>query len=153
MLNKYNKYINIPGAWYANASWAPVAPGIPRPFSCSVTSCTIHVAAAILVILMEATLYLLVEESKKGKRKNIPCLVMCQLWPEARSQARPGQKNPGQAGPDLWPEMAFGLAWILSKPEPAAWAAAWKANSKIVGDVLKLSLNYYFWYCTVKNFF
>ena len=73
MLYKYNKYVNIPGAQYVNASQAPVAPGIPVPFSCPVTSCTIHVAAAVLVILMEAILYLLVEESKKGKRKNIPC--------------------------------------------------------------------------------
>ena len=47
-------------------------------------------------------------------------VVMCWLWPEARSQAKPGQKKPGQAGPNLWPETAFGLAWILSKLEPAA---------------------------------
>ena len=47
MLYKYNKYVNIPGAQDANASQAPVAPGIPGPFSCSVTSCTIHVTAAI----------------------------------------------------------------------------------------------------------
>ena len=65
MLYKYNKYVNIPGARDVNASRAPVAPGIPGPFSCPVTSCTIHVAAAVLVILMEAILYLLVEESKK----------------------------------------------------------------------------------------
>ena len=77
MLNKYNKYVNIPGAQDANASQAPVAPGIPRLFSHSVTSCTIHVAAAVLVILMEAILYLLVEESKKEKRKNIPCHHCC----------------------------------------------------------------------------
>ena len=51
-------------------------------------------------------------------------VVMCQLQPEARGQAKPSQKK---ARPDLWPEMAFGLAWILSKPEPAAWATAWKA--------------------------
>ena len=73
MLNKYNKYVNIPGAQDVNVSRAPVAPSIPGPFSCSVTSCTIHIAAAVLVILMEAILYLLVEESKKEKRKNIPC--------------------------------------------------------------------------------
>ena len=73
MLYKYNKYVNIPGARDANASRAPVAPGIPGPFSHSVTSCTIHIAAAVLVILMEAILYLLVEESKKEKRKNVPC--------------------------------------------------------------------------------
>ena len=30
MLNKYNKYINIPGARDANASRAPVAHGIPH---------------------------------------------------------------------------------------------------------------------------
>ena len=69
---------------------------------------------------------------------------MCRLRPEARGRAKPSQKKSGQAGPDLWPETAFGPAWILSKPEPAAWAAAWKASSKIVGDVLKLSFNYFF---------
>ena len=62
-------------------------------------------------------------------------LVMCQLWPEARGQARPSQKKPGQARPDLWPETAFGPTWILSKLELAAWATAWKAGSKVVGDV------------------
>ena len=36
------------------------------------------------------------------------------------------------------------LAWILSKPELVAWAAAWKAGSKIVGDVLNLSFNFFF---------
>ena len=72
MLYKYNKYINIPGARDANASQAPVAPGIPRPLSCSVTSCTIHVAAAVLVILTEAILYLLVEEVKKRREKRYP---------------------------------------------------------------------------------
>ena len=36
------------------------------------------------------------------------------------------------------------LAWILSKLELAAWAAAWKAGSKIVGDVLNLSFNFFF---------
>ena len=69
-------------------------------------------------------------------------LVMCWLQPEARGWAKPSQ-----ARPDLWPETAFGQAWILSKPEPAAW----KAGSKIVRDVLKLSFNYFFWYCTVKK--
>ena len=58
--------------------------------------------------------------------------------------AKLSQKKLGQAGPDLWPEMAFGLAWILSKLELAAWAVAWKAGSKIVGDVLKLSVNFFF---------
>ena len=67
-------------------------------------------------------------------------LVMCRLRPEARGRAKPSQKKPGQAGPDLWPETAFGPAWILSKPEPAAW----KAGSKIVGDVLNLSFNFFF---------
>ena len=61
-----------------------------------------------------------------------------------------GQK-PGQAGPDLWPETAFGLAWILSKPELAAWAVAWKPCSKTVRDILKLSFNFFFWFCTVEN--
>ena len=76
---------------------------------------------------------------------------MCRLRPEARSRAKPSQKKPGQAGPDLWPETAFGPAWILSKLEPAAWATAWKAGSKIVRDVLNLSFNFYFWYCTVEK--
>ena len=80
---------------------------------------------------------------------DLPLVVMCRLRPEARGRAKLSQKKPGQAGPDLWPETAFGPAWILSKPEPAAW----KASSKIVGDVLKLSFNYFFWYCTVKIFF
>ena len=52
------------------------------------------------------------------------CLVMCRLRPEARSQAKPSQKKLGQAGPDLWPETAFGPAWILGKPKPLAWAGA-----------------------------
>jgi hypothetical protein len=36
--------------------------------------------------------------------------VMCRLRPEARSQA----------GPDLWPEMAFGPAWdtVMDKQSP-----------------------------------
>ena len=76
MLNKYNKYVNIPGARDANVSRAPVAPCIPGPFSHSVTSCTIHVTAAVLVILMEAILYLLVEESKKEKRKMYPAAAI-----------------------------------------------------------------------------
>ena len=76
MLYKYNKYVNIPGARDVNASRAPVAPGIPRLFSCSVTSCTIHITAAVLVILMEAILYLLVEESKKEKRKMYPAAAI-----------------------------------------------------------------------------
>ena len=59
----------------------------------------------------------------------------------------------GQAGPDLWPETAFGLAWILSKPEPAAWAMAWNAGSKIVGDVLNLSFNFFFLVLYSWNFF
>ena len=44
-------------------------------------------------------------------------VVMCRLWPEARGQAKPSQKKLGQAGPDLWPEMAFGLVkrYALSK--------------------------------------
>ena len=72
---------------------------------------------------------------------------MCQLWHEAKGWAKPSQ-----ARPDLWPEMAFGPAWILSKLEPVAWAVAWKAGSKIVGDVLKLSFKSFFWYCTVEIF-
>ena len=51
-------------------------------------------------------------------------VVMCRLWPEARSRAKPGQKKPGQAGPDLWPEPAFGPAWDMKKPKPLAWAPA-----------------------------
>ena len=70
-------------------------------------------------------------------------LVMCRLRPEARGQAKLSQKKSGQARPDLWPETAFGLAWILSKLELAAWALAWKAGSKIVGDVLKLNFNFF----------
>ena len=62
-------------------------------------------------------------------------LVMCQLWPETRGQAKPSHAKPCQARPDLWPEMAFGSTWILSKLELAAWATAWKAGSKVVGDV------------------
>ena len=42
----------------------------------------------------------------------------------ARSRAKPGQKKPGQAGPDLWPETAFGPAWDIGKPKPLAWAPA-----------------------------
>jgi hypothetical protein len=51
-------------------------------------------------------------------------LVMCRLRPEGRSRAKPSQKKPGQAGPDLWPETAFGPAWTLGKPKPLAWAPA-----------------------------
>lgn len=44
---------------------------------------------------------------------------MCRLRPEARSQAKPGQKKPGQAGPEGWPEGGF---W----PGSAFWKAkAW----------------------------
>ena len=49
-------------------------------------------------------------------------VVMCRLRPEARSRAKPSQNKPGQAGPNLWPETAFGPAWILGKPKPLAWA-------------------------------
>ena len=49
---------------------------------------------------------------------------MCQLRPEARSQAKPSQKKPGQAGPDFWLEPAFGPAWDIEKPKPLAWAPA-----------------------------
>ena len=46
-------------------------------------------------------------------------LVMCWLWPEARSQAKPGQKKLGQAGPGGWPEGGF---W----PSSSVWKAqAW----------------------------
>ena len=69
---------------------------------------------------------------------------MCWLQPEARGWAKLSQKKLGQARPDLWPELAFGLAWILSKPEPVAWAMSWKAGSKIVRDVLNLSFNLFF---------
>ena len=37
-------------------------------------------------------------------------VVMCRLRPQARSQAKPGQKKPSQAQPDCWLETAFGLA-------------------------------------------
>ncbi len=37
-------------------------------------------------------------------------LVICRLRPEAQSQAKPGPKKPGQAGPKWWPERAFGPA-------------------------------------------
>ena len=47
-------------------------------------------------------------------------VVMCRLWPEARSRARPSQKKPGQAGPNVWPEPAFGPAWDMVKPKPLA---------------------------------
>ena len=65
--------------------------------------------------------------------------VLALAWGQRLCQAKPSQ-----AGPDLWPETAFGLAWILSKLELAAWATAWKAGSKIVRDVLKLRFNFFF---------
>jgi hypothetical protein len=43
-------------------------------------------------------------------------LVMCRLRPEARSPAKPGQKKPGQAGPNFlawlgfWPGLSFDKA-------------------------------------------
>jgi hypothetical protein len=37
-------------------------------------------------------------------------LVICRLRPEAKSRAKPSQNKPGQAGPKLWPELAFGPA-------------------------------------------
>ena len=46
----------------------------------------------------------------QGQLQWVSILVMCWLRPEARSQARPGQKKPGQAGFCAWPEVAFGLA-------------------------------------------
>jgi len=62
-------------------------------------------------------------------------LVMCRLRPEARGRAKPGQKKPGQAGPDLWPETAFGPACDFEKPEPAAWATAWNPWNQNFGTV------------------
>jgi hypothetical protein len=38
---------------------------------------------------------------------NLLLVVMCRLWPEARSQAKPGLT--------FWPETAFGLTWVLEK--------------------------------------
>ena len=54
------------------------------------------------------------------RKKTGSRVVMCRLWPEARSRAKPSQKKPGQAGPNLWPEPAFGPAWDLGKPKPLA---------------------------------
>jgi len=59
-----------------------------------------------------------------GRKEATWQLVMCRLRPEARSRAKPSQNKPGQAGPDLWPETAFGPAWILGKPKLLAWAPA-----------------------------
>ena len=55
---------------------------------------------------------------------NLYKLVIGRLRPEAKSRAKPGQKKPGQARPKLWPELAFGPAWVLEKPKPLAWAGA-----------------------------
>jgi hypothetical protein len=68
---------------------------------------------------VSATSQLLQEISRSAS-----ILVICWLRPEAKSQAKPGQKKPGQAGPKVWPELAFGLAWVLEKPKPLAWAGA-----------------------------
>ena len=62
-------------------------------------------------------------------------VVMCRLRPEARGWAKPSQKKPGQAGPKLWPETAFGLAWDLGKTKPFAWAPAfvpYKSNLNLL---------------------
>ena len=48
----------------------------------------------------------------------------CWLQPEARSQAKPGQKKLVQAEPCAWPEVAFSLACDFWKPKPLAWAPA-----------------------------
>ena len=48
------------------------------------------------------------------------CDVLAPAWSQKPGQAE--QKKPGQAGPELWPETAFGPAWILGKPKPLAWA-------------------------------
>jgi len=52
--------------------------------------------------------------------QGLPLLITSWLWPEAKSQAEPGQKKPGWARPKLWPELAFGPAWVLGKPKPLA---------------------------------
>jgi len=44
---------------------------------------------------------------------NLTPLVMCMAWPQAKSQAKPGQKSQGQAKPNrlacdwLWPGLDF----------------------------------------------
>ena len=55
---------------------------------------------------LSAVIALLVSE-RPGVQWN---LVMCWLWPEAKSRAKPGQKKPSQARPREWPQLAFGLA-------------------------------------------
>src|SRR5258707_11249482 len=55
-------------------------------------------------------------------------VVMCLAWPQARSQARPGPKKPGQAGPKpssghkFWPGFGFPKAQAKPRPGPKAKA-------------------------------
>ncbi len=55
-------------------------------------------------------------------------VVMCLAWPQARSQARPGPKKPGRAGPKpssghkFWP--GFGFPKAQAKPGPGPKAKA-----------------------------
>ena len=77
----------------------------------------LNLEAPSLELLVDQFSGLIDEAGAGGDYSLILSLVMCQLWPEARGQAKPSQKK---ARPDLWPETAFGPAWILSKPEPVA---------------------------------
>ena len=46
-------------------------------------------------------------------------------WPAPALSQMPSQaelKKPGQAETNFWLEGAFGLAWVLGKPKPLAWA-------------------------------
>ena len=57
-------------------------------------------------VTSKSTLFILDAEDQ------ISSIVMCRLWPEARSRAKPSPKKPGQAGPQCWPKRAFGSAWV-----------------------------------------
>jgi hypothetical protein len=54
--------------------------------------------------------------------------VLCSDVLALASGQKPGQARPKKArarpGQRVWLRLAYGLAWIMSRPEPVAWAMA-----------------------------
>ena len=67
----------------------------------------LNLEAPSLELLVDQFSGLIDEAGAGGDYSLILSLVMCQLQPEARGQAKPSQKKPG---------LIFGLRWLLARP-------------------------------------
>ena len=75
--------------------------------------------------------------------------VLALAWGQKLGQARPKKARPSQAWSLAWDSFWPGLDF--EQAGAGTWTVAWKPGSKTVRDILKLSFNFIFWFCTVEN--